>query len=326
MGDKRTTIEEVKRRIYEVHGSIVTIKDGTYIRMGERATFIVSVFGEWKSIVSSVLRGKGHRKRYEIGKRCTLENVKARIFSIHGIAITIKEETYRKVSENCTFVDIDFGEWECHPSSVLSGSKHPDRSRHEHRSTLESVKSRLLSLYGVSTLIEESTYTMVANKANFIDHEFGVFEATVNDVLMNKVRHPKRRLENSKKTCLERYGVEYVSQVKEISLRAAKRMNRSSIKYHWKNDEELVCQASYEPKVIDYLNELKIDFLWQPQVFILPNGKSYRPDLFLIKENKWIEIKGYMRPHSQLKWDWFKTQFPTAELWDKKKLKEMGVL
>ena len=45
-----------------------------------------------------------------------------------------------------------------------------------------------------------------------------------------------------------------------------------------------------------------------------------------INENKWVEIKGYMRPHSQLKWDWLKTQFPDAELWDKKKLKEMGIL
>jgi hypothetical protein len=33
-----------------------------------------------------------------------------------------------------------------------------------------------------------------------------------------------------------------------------------------------------------------------------------------------------MRKDAQVKWDWFKTQFPTAELWNKEKLKEMGLL
>lgn len=33
-----------------------------------------------------------------------------------------------------------------------------------------------------------------------------------------------------------------------------------------------------------------------------------------------------MSTKARIKWDWFKTQFPTAELWDKAKLKDMGIL
>jgi len=76
----------------------------------------------------------------------------------------------------------------------------------------------------------------------------------------------------------------------------------------------------------EYINCNKIDFEWQPKTFESPGSSSYRPDLFIINENKWIEIKGYMRPKPKIKWSWFKTQFPTAELWDRPKLKEIGIL
>lgn len=132
--------------------------------------------------------------------------------------------------------------------------------------------------------------------------------------------------EKNRKTCLERYGVEHPAQNKDIALKQAKAINNSVIKYHWKTGEELVCVGSYESRAVDYLNFHKKDFLWQPEVFNLPVKGTYRPDLFLVEENKWIEIKGWMRSDAQLKWDWFLTKFPNAELWDQKKLKEMGIL
>jgi hypothetical protein len=84
--------------------------------------------------------------------------------------------------------------------------------------------------------------------------------------------------------------------------------------------------------VVDYLNINKIDFLWQPRTFVTSilttKGaySTYRPDMYLIDVGVWVEIKGYMRPHSQIKWDWFLTQFPNAELWNEPKLKMMGIL
>lgn len=182
-----------------------------------------------------------------------------------------------------------------------------------------------MNIHGEEISIVGSSYTMVARKALFVDVKYGQFKSLVNSVLKG-AGHPRRKNEKSEKTCLERYGVKNASQDPIKSLMAARKTNERYLRFHWKTGEELICQASWEPKVVDYLNANKIDFLWQPTVFALPNGATYRPDLFLVNENKWVEIKGRMYPKSQIKWDWFKTQFPTAELWNKAVLKKMEIL
>jgi len=112
----------------------------------------------------------------------------------------------------------------------------------------------------------------------------------------------------------------------------AKNTNNSAILRHWKTDEELICQASYEKAVVEYLNANKINFRWQSKTFKTPflklNGekRTYRPDLYLFSTKKWIEIKGYFRKDAQEKWDWFRKEHPNSELWNKEKLKEMGLI
>lgn len=130
-----------------------------------------------------------------------------------------------------------------------------------------------------------------------------------------------------KQTTLKNYGVEYASQSPEIALRAAKKVNQHYIKRHWKTEEEVVCTGGWEAKVADYLNRNRIDFLWQPKTFKLAAGNTYRPDLYLIKDDKWIEIKGWWRRDSKAKWDEFHTQIQSnSELWNKEKLKELKIL
>jgi hypothetical protein len=109
-------------------------------------------------------------------------------------------------------------------------------------------------------------------------------------------------------------------------LNAAKKMNKSAVLYHWRTGEELICVGSYEVKTVEYFNKNKIYFQWQSETFTLPNKKTYRPDAFLIQENKWIEIKGYFRNDAKEKWGWFHSNHPNSELWDQKKLEEMGIL
>lgn len=129
---------------------------------------------------------------------------------------------------------------------------------------------------------------------------------------------------------IKKYGVPYPAQNKDIALKTAKSQKNSFILYHWKTNKELVCIASYEKKVVEYLNKNKINFRWQPKVFKLTlyNGKNttYRPDLYLYSTKKWIEIKGYFRKDAQEKWDIFQTIKPNSELWNKDKLKTMGIL
>ena len=107
---------------------------------------------------------------------------------------------------------------------------------------------------------------------------------------------------------------------------AAKKSNDSYTLYHWKTGEELVCKASYEKAVVEYLNLNKINFRWQSKTFKISNIRTYRPDMYLFSTKQWIEIKGYFWPNAKKKWDWFHKEHPNSELWDKKKLKEIGIL
>ncbi len=133
--------------------------------------------------------------------------------------------------------------------------------------------------------------------------------------------------EKAKQTCLKRYNVINPTQNKEIALKAARSSNNYSIHYHWLTGEELVCVGSYEEQVVYYLNNLRINYLWQPKVFTLSTGKTYRPDFYLVDQNLWVEIKGWMRKDALEKWNEFHSIIhPNSELWDKAKLKEMRIL
>jgi len=106
----------------------------------------------------------------------------------------------------------------------------------------------------------------------------------------------------------------------------ARSANNSYICYHWKTDKELVCQGSWEAKVVEYLNTNKINFRWQPRSFKMPNGRRYYPDMYLYSTRTWVEIKGYFWDDAELKWNWFQSVKPNSELWNKEKLKAMGIL
>ena len=115
------------------------------------------------------------------------------------------------------------------------------------------------------------------------------------------------------------------SKVPSIAKKQAKSQNNSTILYHWKTGEELICRASYEPKVIAHLNKNKIDFDFQIP-FDMPNKQRYFIDLYLKEQDLWIEIKGYKRPKNMEKWYWFHSEHPNSELWDKQKLQLLGIL
>jgi len=131
--------------------------------------------------------------------------------------------------------------------------------------------------------------------------------------------------EKHKNTCLAKYGVSNVSQVKEIQDKVAKSMNNSYTRYHWKTKNEINCVGKYEACVIDYLNSNAIDYIWKPLNFICSNGKRYFPDLYLIKRDIYVEIKGRFFNDAKEKWEDFKSHYPNSELWAKEELKKLGI-
>lgn len=296
------SIEEIKKRLLEFHGNIVTIKEETYVNSSTEAIFVDSDYGEWPGRPSTIIRGSGHPQRADDNHRISLKEVKSRLLEVHKGIITIIDSTYTKVVEEAIFVDIEFGEFPSLVNSVLHGAGHVKRRDFNNWVPLEEIKKRILGTHGNIVSIIESTYKGTTNKAIFNDIEYGNWPACPKDVCEGQ-GHPVRG-----------------------KLKAARKLNNPSIKFHWKTNEELVCQASYEPKVIDHLNENKINYSWQSKTFTMPNGRTYRPDLYLIDQDIWVEIKGYMRPDAKIKWDWFKTEYPTAELWTEKVLIKKSIL
>jgi rubredoxin len=132
--------------------------------------------------------------------------------------------------------------------------------------------------------------------------------------------------EKQEKTMELRFGVRHPQQHPDLAIKSAKASNITHILRHWFSREEIVCQGSYEKATVEYFNRNHIDYLWQPKIFTMPNGKTYRPDCYLPDQDLWIEIKGYFRKDAQEKWQWFQSEYPNSELWDKQKLRSLKIL
>jgi hypothetical protein len=288
---KTVTIEEIKKRIKQIHGDVVTIDDSTYIGCSKRAEFVDKEYGSFVSFVYSVVcRGSGHPKRSidrKAKKRIlSIENVKLRIERIYGNIVSIDESTYEGTNKKARFIDREYGEWWTKPSKVIDrGQGHPIRGT-------EKQKQTMLDRHGA------------CNPSNVTKFQ-----------------------EKRKQTFIEHLGADNPMKIGEIALRCARSQHNSGIIKHWKTGEDCIWVASYERVVLEWLNKNQIEYSWQKEVFQLLNGHTYRPDLYLIDEDKWIEIKGYFRREdAREKWEWFHKEHPNSELWDYNKLKELGIL
>lgn len=90
--------------------------------------------------------------------------------------------------------------------------------------------------------------------------------------------------------------------------------------------DKLWLRSSYELAFAKYLDAHQILWMYEMETFDLGNT-TYTPDFFIPKEELFVEIKGWMKPESQLKIDIFRDQYPWIELeiLFGDILKEMGV-
>ena len=285
--------------------------------------------------------------------RLTIEEVKKKIFETHGDTITIDISTYKNTRIKARFIDKDYGEFWASSSDIFAGKGHAKRGIQKRTKTrtlaIEEVENRIAKIHGNVIKIDKSTYINAHTKCKFIDDKYGEWWACPKDIINKKVGHPRKANDKRKQTNVKKFGVEYPAQKPEIqekikqvnikkygfpcslqnptiALKAAKSSNNSAILIHWFSNEEIICIASYEIAVVNYLNTNNIDYLWQVQTFTMLDNKTYRPDIYLPNEDKWIEIKGYFRDDAEEKWNWFHKEYQNSELWDKGKLKELGIL
>lgn len=263
-------------------------------------------------------------------KKLTLEEIAERILKIHnGRVLLVQGQTYINSKEKLWFEDVEYGKWQATLNNILMGYGHKARglrSIEEKLITpLNEVKRRLAKIHADSVSVVDETYERVTKKCIFVDKDYGSWLAIPNSVLSG-CGHPQRGPKKMKSTMLNRYGVKHSMHSAEFALKQARTSNKIIDIVHWKTGEPVPCHGSYEVKTIEYFNKNQIDFEAQKHVFMMPNGKTYRPDFYLPEKDLWIEVKGWMRKDAQEKWDLFHENHPNSELWDKKRLKELGIL
>mgnify|MGYP001568999844 CR=1 FL=1 len=306
----------------------------------------------FKSYIELIRRKTNQCPKCKIWNVLTLKEVKRKIFEIHGNEVVLDEATYIDTHKRCYFFDKDFGKFESTVNRVIvQKSGHPNKKGQKIRKTcqkrygienpsqipevrekksiqsrtpIEEIKLKIKEIHADNLTIDETTYLDTQTKARFVDKDFGEWWVAPYRVLSGHGIWA-RRYDVFQKTCKEKYGVNHPSKVASIAKKQAKNQNNSYVLYHWKTNEEVVCRGSYEKKVIEYLNKNQIDFDFQIP-FDIPDGRRYFVDLYLKDQNLWIEVKGYKREKNMKKWDWFHSEYPNSELWDKQKLQQLGIL
>jgi len=132
--------------------------------------------------------------------------------------------------------------------------------------------------------------------------------------------------EKAKQTCLERFGAECSMQNADVARRNAKSRNNSVTVYHWLTGQEIVCQGSFEVKVVEKLNNEKTNYVWQVP-FTLSTNKVYICDIFLPDINLFVEIKGRWFDDAKEKFELWRKEFPdlNVQIWDRPFLRTIGI-
>lgn len=298
------------------------------------------------------LSNKNYYKK--MAKKFSIAEIVSRLKEVHSDTVILDISTYKDMNTKCRFLDKDFGEWFALPTTVITRKcghwKRRDQKRKDtnlikygcectfaNKNVKEKIKQANLTKYGVENPSQSTKIKEKKNQTCF--KHFGVNHPLQNEKIKEKTKQTnlqKYGTENpmqnknihgkAEDTNLLKYGVRNVSQNPEISLRAAKSMNYSVVLVHWFSCEEIICVGSYEKEIVEYFNKNQIDYLWQVQTFTMPDGKTYRPDIYLPEQDLWIEIKGYFRDDAEEKWNWFHKEHPNSELWNENKLKAMTIL
>ena len=94
----------------------------------------------------------------------------------------------------------------------------------------------------------------------------------------------------------------------------SKKKNKISIIGKRTDLNNLFLRSAWEANVLRYLNHLDIKWMYEPKVFFFEGIKrgtlSYMPDIYLPEEEKWIEVKGQLKPKDKTAIRRFKKFYP----------------
>lgn len=319
MSVKKITTDMVRKNCLQRN---IEFLDDTYINGAFKHNCKCLVCSHiWKIRTSNIQQGQTCPKCSIVKRKKNKEDV-TQLFADHGIEFL--DDFYKdiKYKHNVKCMTCDLS-WKIAYKHVANEHGCPQCANNVKRQDIEIIKKKCF-VRNIELLSD--VYLNAQSKYKFKCVQCEEQWITVYNAIQQGSGCPKCAGSLRQKTMIEKYGSPWPSQNLEIALKIARSSNRSQTLYHWLTNEELICTASYEIKTVQYLNDNKINFKWQPEVFPLSTGRTYRPDLHLTDEDKWIEIKGYMRQLSLEKWNEFQIIKPNSELWDTKKLQKMGII
>jgi hypothetical protein len=263
-------------------------------------------------------------------KRYTPEQQAERVREIHEGRVSMDVSTYAGLRVRCRFIDVDYGEWYTTPFSAITMKRgHPKRGYRKMAEgqtiTRTEMEARLQRVHGDKISLGPD-FVGVYTKCTFIDPTYGSWRASPQHVLDGNSHHPRRRKELVVAACLKKYGVRNPMHDPVVMEKVAGKTRRGVLQ-HWKTGVYLSYASGYEKAFIEWCNYNQYDFEWQIK-HDMPDGRVYYIDAHVLSgplADLWVEIKGYMREHSRLKWEWFHNLHPNSELWARDVLRQRGI-
>ena len=101
---------------------------------------------------------------------------------------------------------------------------------------------------------------------------------------------------------------------REGKLKVSQSINRGYGKGGFREDLQHYVRSMFEANFCRILIHNKVGYKYERDTFTLRNGSTYTPDLFLPKQNIYIELKGRLFEKDKLKIELFKEQYSNLKL------------
>lgn len=97
--------------------------------------------------------------------------------------------------------------------------------------------------------------------------------------------------------------------------------------YTCPNGETVSMRSRWEVWYAEHLRENNILFEYEPQTFILEDGRAFTPDFFLPARCEFVEVKGWLTPEHKDRIQRFRTEYPDKKLViaDRDYLESLGI-
>lgn len=137
-----TPVEEVVKRLYEIHGDTLTLDEDTYQKEGRKARFIDKDYGpHWMRVDAVLCQRQKHPTRARIQARLNMRTpvseIAERIRSVHKGMVTLDESTYIDTKIDARFIHVVHGPWYANPTNVLKGHSHPLEGSIRYKETMK---------------------------------------------------------------------------------------------------------------------------------------------------------------------------------------------